>query len=64
MYLKLMTPEANDKGIINSFMLTEDKFAEGNKTFVNHKTYYYMAISYAYNNYLPYKQDVAPRLIL
>lgn len=57
---QLMTPEANDKGIINSFMLTEDKFAEGNKTFVNHKTYYYMAISYAYNNYLPYKQDVAP----
>lgn len=57
---QLMTPEANDKGIINSFMLTEDKFAEGNKTFVNHKTYYYMAISYAYNNYLPYKQDVSP----
>jgi len=56
----LMTPVANDKGIINSFMLTEDMFAEGNKTLVNHKTYYYMAISYAYNNYLTYRQDVAP----
>lgn len=57
---QLMTPEANDKGIINSFVITEDKFAEGNKTIVNHKTYYYMAVSYAYNNFLPYKQDVAP----
>jgi hypothetical protein len=57
---KLMTPTANDKGIINSFVLTEDMFAEGNKTLVNHKTYYYMSIAYAYNNYLTYKQDVSP----
>ena len=57
---KLMTPEANNKGIKNSFTLSEDKFAEGNKTLVNHKSYYYMAVAYAYNNYLPYKQDVAP----
>lgn len=57
---QLMTPEGNDKGIINSFVLNEDMFAEGNKTLVNHKTYYYMAVSYAYNNYLSYVQDVAP----
>jgi hypothetical protein len=54
----LMTPRADDKGIINSFQLTEDLFAEGNKALVNHKTYYYMTVAYAYNNYLPYKQDV------
>jgi hypothetical protein len=57
---QLMTPEANDAGIVNSFVINEDKFAEGNKTLVNHKTYYFLTIAYAYNNYLPYKQDVAP----
>lgn len=57
---QLMTPEANDKGIVNSFVIKDDKFAEGTSTLVNHKTYYYMAVAYAYNNYLPYRQDVAP----
>ncbi len=59
---KLMTPRASDNGIMNSFTVTEDLFAEGSKRLVNHKTYYYMAVSYAYNNYLTYKQDVPPPL--
>ncbi len=57
---KLMTPVADDKGILNSFRVREDQFAEGAKRLVNHKTYYFMAIAYAYNNFLTYKQDVPP----
>lgn len=44
---------AND-GIKHSFRVTEDKFAQGDKSLVNFKRYYYMAISYAYNNYKNY----------
>lgn len=38
-----------DNGIEYSFKITEDRFALGNTRLVNHKTYYYMALSYAYN---------------
>ena len=38
-----------DNGVEYSFQITEDKFALGNTRLVNHKTYYYMALSYAYN---------------
>jgi len=44
-----------NEGIQHSFLLTEDAFAAGtNKTLVNHRTYYYIAIAYAYNNYKNY----------
>ncbi len=44
-----------DEGIKHSFKITEDAFAQGtNKRLINHKKYYFMAIAYAYNNYLPY----------
>ncbi len=43
-----------DEGIKHSFKITEDFFALGNRTLVNHKTYYYVAIAYAYNNYKTY----------
>ena len=33
-----------DQGIRHSFKLTEDKFAQGSPTLVNHKTYHFMAI--------------------
>lgn len=50
-------------GITHSFVITEDKFATGdNPTLVNHKTYYFMAVSYAYNNYSPYNTDEASGL--
>ena len=52
--------EGSDAGITHSFVVTEDKFSTGdNPNLVNHKTYYYMAVSYAYNNYLQYSQDDA-----
>jgi hypothetical protein len=53
-----------DGGITHSFVITEDKFATGdNPNLVNHKSYYYMAVAYAYNNYAPYSQDDANGLL-
>ncbi len=47
-----------DAGIQNSFSITQDQFASSDKRLINFKNYYYMAVSYAYNNFLTYKQDV------
>jgi hypothetical protein len=52
-----MTLGASDEGIMHSFNIVSDAFASGNSALVNHKTYYYMVISYAYNNYLDYDDD-------
>ena len=50
--------DGNDAGITHSFVVTQDAFATGdNPNLVNHKSYYYMAVAYAYNNYLTYSQD-------
>ena len=49
--------DGGDNGISHSFILTEDAFATGDKTLVNHKQYYYLALAYAYNEYLPYTQE-------
>lgn len=50
--------DGNDQGILHSFVITEDKFATGtDKRLINYKTYYYMAIAYAYNEYKPYKPN-------
>lgn len=43
-----------DKGIRHTFRITEDMFASGDRRLVNHKTYYYIAVAYAYNNYKKY----------
>ncbi len=43
-----------DKGIRHSFRITKDLFASGVDKLVNHKTYYYLAIAYGYNNYKTY----------
>jgi len=57
---KDMTIEADDKGIMHSFRITEDAFASGNTRLVNYKTYYYLALAYGYNSYIPYADDVPP----
>ena len=49
--------DGSNKGIKHSFNLTEDKFAQGSKTLVNHKSYYFMAVAYAYNNYKDYNPE-------
>lgn len=43
--------EGQNKGIKHSFKITEDAFATGQKRLVNHKTYYFVAIAYGYNQY-------------
>jgi hypothetical protein len=45
---KEMVNGAN-KGITHSLTITDDKFAIGNTKLVNHKTYYYAIIAYAYS---------------
>jgi len=44
----------SNQGIRHSFSIKEDLFAQGNRQLINHKTYHFMAISYAYNNFAPY----------
>ncbi len=51
---KDMTIEAADNGISHSFNVTQDAFASGDPRLINHKTYYFLVMSYAYNNYLTY----------
>ena len=52
--------EGSDAGLFKSFKVTTDKFATGISTLVNHKTYYYMAVAYAINQYVEYKPDQPP----
>ncbi|MFA8298546.1 MAG: T9SS type A sorting domain-containing protein [Hyphomicrobiales bacterium] len=47
--------KGENRGIQHSFVIDEDLFGTTNDVLVNHKTYYYMAIAYAVNQYLPYK---------
>lgn len=49
-----------DAGVQNSFSLNADKFAPADPRMINFKNYYYMAVAYAYNNFLTYVQDVGP----
>ncbi len=51
-----------DEGIFHSVSITQDQFAIGDKTLINHKTYYFLAISYAYNNFKTYDQNNANAL--
>lgn len=43
-----------DKGISHTFIVNQDLFASGSTALVNHKTYYYTVLSYAYNQYKKY----------
>ncbi len=43
-----------DDGIIHTFIVDQDLFATGTATLVNHKTYYYTIVAYAYNEYKHY----------
>ena len=55
---KNMTLGASNSGIVHSFRITEDKFATGNTDLINNKPYYFMAIAYAYNEYIPYAPEI------
>jgi len=43
-----------DKGVSHTFIVNQDLFATGSTALVNHKTYYYTVLSYAYNQYKKY----------
>ena len=51
---------ALDVGIDHSFSISEDQFATGNRSLINHRTYYFRAISYGYNNWREF--DIASPL--
>ncbi len=46
--------DASNEGVQHSFVVNEDVFAQGVRTLVNHKTYYYVAVAYAHNEYKHY----------
>jgi hypothetical protein len=50
---ELMVDGEND-GIRHSFRVTSDAFALGDNALINFKTYYFIALAYAYNNYENY----------
>jgi hypothetical protein len=52
---EMVSANGADQGIRHSFRFTEDAFATGDdKRLVNHKTYYFMAIAYGYNEFKHY----------
>jgi hypothetical protein len=53
--------KSGDQGIKHSFLISEDKFSKAG-TLVNNKTYYYVAVAYAYNNFKSYIPDEATSL--
>ena len=50
-YVPAEMVNGENAGIKHSFKITQDAFASGDPTLVNHRTYYFTVISYAYNNY-------------
>jgi len=46
-----------NSGIIHSLEVTKDLFATGNQQLVNYKTYYFIAIAYAYNEFHPFNLE-------
>ncbi len=47
-------------GVKHSFIINKDLFAEGSGDLVNHKSYYFLAVAYAYNNFKQYKLNTTP----
>jgi hypothetical protein len=52
--IPVLRVNGEDKGIRHSFSVKTDLFAQGATRLVNFKRYYFMAVSYAYNNYKTY----------
>ena len=44
----------SDDGIKHSFQVLNDAFAQGDVRLINHKKYYFMVLSYGYNDYQTY----------
>jgi hypothetical protein len=54
--------KGSNSGIKHSYIVTEDQFASGQRTLVNNKSYYYIAVAYAYNNFKTYNPNDANSL--
>lgn len=54
--------EGADEGITHSFSVKQDLFASGSKTLVNFKKYYYVAVSYAHNEFDEYDPEDPTKL--
>lgn len=50
--------DGDNTGILHTFRITEDAFAEGDRRLINHKKYYFVAVAYAYNEYEPFDPTV------
>jgi hypothetical protein len=46
-----------NEGVQHSFKVTVDAFAQGDNRLVNHRTYYFMAMAYGFNNYRDYQPE-------
>jgi len=49
-----------DQGVAHAIRITEDKFAQGDPQLVNFKSYYYLAITYGYNNFQRFVLNTDP----
>jgi hypothetical protein len=49
--------DGSNVGIQHSFRVVSDLFAQGSPELVNHKTYYYIAVAYAYNQFKEYNPN-------
>ena len=54
---ELKTALNQDEGIRHTFEITEDQFAEGDRTLINHKQYYFSVVAYAHNEYQEFFVD-------
>ena len=51
-YVPKLMASGKDEGIVHSFMIDKDAFATGaSKALVNYKTYYFVVVAYAQNNF-------------
>lgn len=48
----------NNDGIVHTFIIENDLFANGDPRLINNREYYYTVIAYGYNNSLLYNQSV------
>ncbi|MEA1875799.1 MAG: T9SS C-terminal target domain-containing protein, partial [Bacteroidota bacterium] len=55
--LPVIEVQGANQGIGHTFVVEEDLFASGIRTLVNNKRYYYVAVAYAYNNFMKYDQN-------
>ena len=52
--------DGKDLGLVHSILVTKDAFADGDAVLINHKSYYFLAVAYGYNQFKEYRQDLPP----